>query len=83
MGAPLLAPAKSIYYKCFICKRIGLPTCEISLLGFWLVLESEIFVSGLLICRRLQNGLASCRTDISDNLLDSSKTNCGRGRSFR
>ena len=37
-------------------------------LGFWLVLQSKIVVFGILICRRLQNGLASCRTDISDHL---------------
>ena len=36
-------------------------------LGFWLVLQSKIVMFGILIYRRLQNGLASCRTDISDH----------------
>ena len=39
--------------------------------GFWLVLQTEIVVFRLLICRRLQNGLTSCGTDILDHLLGS------------
>ena len=38
---------------------------------------------GLLISRRLQNGLASCRTEISDHVLGSWKVNPGRCHSFR
>ena len=40
-------------------------------LGFWLVLQTEIVAFSLLICRRLQNGLISCGTDILDHLLGS------------
>ena len=51
-------------------------------LGFWVVLQTEIVVFRLLICRRLQNGLTSCGTDILDHLLGSYKVNDERGRSF-
>ena len=53
------------------------------MLDLWFVLESEVFVLGLLICRRLQDGLISCRTDISDHLLGGYMVNCGREHSFR